>query len=225
MNLLSLVNRLRTECGVSGPSLTTVRNLVGENKRMFEWINSAWVDIQAEKSDWLFMRESLRFELQTQVQFYSAEVLDLGSFSNWKQDSFRISSVGANYADEQLTNYMPYDQFRNLYMYGNMRNTYTRPVVITIDPKKQLGFGAIPNQPYVVTGEYYTAPKELVEETDSPTIPDRFHMMLVYRAMMFYAGYEAAPEVLSRGQAEYIKLMQLLEIDQMVVPTSGPPLA
>lgn len=225
MNLLALTNRLRTECGVSGPSLTTTRNLVGENQRMLEWINAAWVDIQADKSDWNFMREAFRFELMTNVQFYSSTALALPSFANWKQDSFRISSVGANYADEQLTNYMPYDQFRNLYMYGNMRNTFARPVVMTIDPKKQLGFGSIPDQPYVVVGEYFKAPANMIEDTDEPTIPDRFHMMIVYRAMMFYAGYEAAPEVLSRGQTEYNRLMQLLEIDQMPTLVSGAPLA
>jgi hypothetical protein len=50
-------------------------------------------------------------------------------------------------------------------------------------------------------------------------------MMIVYRTMMFYGGYEAAPEVYQRGETEFKRLMNRLEIDQLVVPVSGPPLA
>ena len=50
-------------------------------------------------------------------------------------------------------------------------------------------------------------------------------MAIVYRAMMYYAGYEAAPEVYSRGELEFKRLMNRLEIDQITTPVSGPPLA
>jgi hypothetical protein len=49
--------------------------------------------------------------------------------------------------------------------------------------------------------------------------------MIVYRAMMFYAGYEAAPEVYQRGELEFKRLMNRLEIDQLPDMVSGPPLA
>jgi len=50
-------------------------------------------------------------------------------------------------------------------------------------------------------------------------------MAIVYRAMMYYAGYEAAPEVLSRGDFEYRRLYSRMEIDQLPTIVSGPPLA
>lgn len=230
MTFLELVNRTRVECGVSGAStpLTTVLGVTGEAARIAAWVNSAWQDIQTSREDWQWMRVPVEFNLVTQQQVYTpAQAGVAATLANWKRDSFRCSSVGQNYQDEQLMNWMEYTTFRNLYQYGRMRTTYARPVVITIVPgvNKSLGFGAIPDQPYVITGEYYTLPTTFTLDTDTPTFPDRFHMSIVYRAMMFYAGYEAAAEVYQRGELEFKRLMNRLNIDQITTPVSGPPLA
>lgn len=230
MDYLALVNRARVECGVSGARtpLTTVQNLSGESLRMASWVNSAWVDIQTSKEDWQWLRAPVEFNTVTQQQTYTPTQAGVGStFGNWKRDSFRCSSVGQNYRDEQLMNYMEYTTFRNLYQYGNMRTTYARPVVVSIVPgvDKSLGFGSIPDQPYVITGEYYQRPLDFAADADEPALPARFHMIIVYRAMMFYGGYEAAPEVYQRGETEFKRLMNRLELDQLTVPVSGPPLA
>lgn len=230
MDFLALVNRARVECGVSGAStpLTTAQGLTGESLRVAQWINSAWVDVQSAHEDWQWMRYPLQFNTVTQQQAYTTTEAGVAStFGNWKRDSFRCSSVGQSYIDEQLLNFMEYTTFRNLYVYGSMRTTYARPVVVGIVPNdKSLAFGAIPDQPYVITGEYYRAPAEMSADTDTPTgLADRFHAMIVYRAMMSYGGYEAAPEVYSRGELEFKRLMNRLEIDQISTPISGPPLA
>lgn len=229
MDFLALVNRARVECGVSGAStpLTTLSGVTGESLRMKQWVNSAWVDIQDAHEDWQWMRYPLQFNTVTQQQAYTTtEAGVAATFGNWKRDSFRASSVGQSYRDEQLMNFMEYTTFRNLYIYGNMRTTYARPVVVSIQPNdKSLVFGSTPDQPYVITGEYYKTASELSADTDEPVIPSRFHMIIVYRAMMYYAGYEAAPEVYSRGEIEFKRLMNRLEIDQITTPVSGPPLA
>lgn len=230
MNYLQLVNRARVECGVSGAStaLTTVQSVTGESARMANWVISAWVDIQTAKEDWQWLRTSIEFNTVTQQQMYTPTQAGVGStFANWKRDSWRASSVGQSYRDEQLLNYMDYTTFRNLYMYGNMRTTYARPVVITIDPDKNLGFGSIPDQPYVIVGEYYVKPVELSADADEPSayFPTRFQMAIVYRTMMFYGGYESAPEVYQRGEFEFKRLMNRLDIDQLPTIISGPPLA
>lgn len=230
MNFLQLINRTRVECGVSGAStpLTSVAGLTGESARIANWVNTAWVDLQTSKEDWQWMRDTFQFNLVTQQQTYTPTEAGVGStFGNWKRDSFRVSSVGQQYKDEQLTNYMDWTTFRNLYIYANMRYTYARPVVVSIDPDKNLAFGSIPDQPYVVVGEYYVAPTEFEAATDAPpgVFPDRFHMLVVYRAMMYYGGYESAAEVYQRGELEYKRLMNRLAIDQLPTVISGPPLA
>lgn len=225
MNLLELVNRTRSECGISGPALTTVQNLTGEAARVRDWLKTAWIDLQASKEDWNFMRKQVDFTLTADQQFYTPAQAGVVDFGNWKRDSFRCSTNGNDYRDEQLMNYMDYTTFRNLYMYANMRTTANRPAVVTIDPKKSLGFGAIPDRDWQINGEYYRKPVEIAQDTDTPDIPDRFHMILVYRAMMYYGGFEAAPEVYQRGSAEFKRNMNWLEIDQLPSLTFGPSLA
>lgn len=227
MNCLQLINRARQECGVTGPDLTTISGLTGESLRFLNWVNAAWVDIQTAHEDWQFLRTPFQFNTVADQWQYSAADADVGStFANWKRDSFRASSVDANYGDEQLLNFMDWNTYRNLYQYANMRNTKARPVVVTIvPPSRDLGFGSIPDQAYVIVGEYYRKPTEFASATEEPDIPPRFHLMIVYRAMMFYAGYEAAPEVYQRGEMEFKRLMNRLEIDQLPDMVSGPPLA
>jgi hypothetical protein len=225
MNLLQLVNQTRVECGVSGPTLSSAQNLTGESARILAWVQQAWIDVQTSKEDWLFLREPFEFNTVAQQWEYTPANAGLTNFGNWKRDSFRASSVNNLYRDEQLMNYMDWTTYRNLYRYANMRNTYARPVVVSITPNKDLAFGSTPDQAYTVNGEYYTQPVTLSADTDIPGIPDRFQMIIVYRAMMYYAGYESAPEVLSRGDFEYRRLYSRMEIDQLPTIVSGPPLA
>jgi hypothetical protein len=228
MDYLELINRTRIECGASGAStpLFSVTGLTGETARIANWVNSAWVDIQTAHEDWQFMRESFEFNTVAQQQAYTKSDAGVAAtFGNWKVDSFRASTVGQNYADEQILNLMDYDTFRNIYMYGSMRTTYQRPVVVSVKPNKDLLFGAIPDQAYVISGEYYRSPVRFTSATDSPDIPARFQMMIVYKAMMYYGGYDAASEVYSRGLQEFNRLMSRLEIDQLPIITNGPPLA
>ena len=225
MNLLQLVNQARVECGVSGPALTTTVGQSGESGRMVAWVVQAWTDIQTSKEDWLFMRESFDFNTTANVWEYSPTDAGLTDFGNWKRDSFRCASDLTLFRDEQLLNYMEWTTFRNLYRYANMRNTKARPVVVSIMPNKDLAFGSTPDGVYVIDGEYYTQPVTLAADSDTPLLPARFHMAIVYRAMMYYAGYEAAPEVMARGDFEYRRLYSRMEIDQLPTLISGPPLA
>jgi hypothetical protein len=226
MTFIELVNRLRVECGVSGPALSTAQNLTGESARMANWINAAWTDIQTSRDDWQWLRAESTFNTTAQQQFYTATEAGIGStFANWKRDSFRCSTVGENYADEQIINFLDYAEFRNLYMYGNQRTTYTRPVIVTVAPDKKVGLGSTPDKAYVIGFEYYQKPVTLSADADEPALPTNFHLIIVYRAMMYYGGYEAASEVYQRGEAEYQRLYQRLLVDQMPPITTGPPLA
>lgn len=227
MNFLQLVNRTRQECGASGGStpLGSAQNQLGESKRFADWVNAAWLDIQTSKDNWDWMREEFQFTLTPQKQTYTATEAGVGSsFGNWKVDSFRLASQ-VDLVDEQLLNFLEYATFRNLYQYGSMRTTYSRPVVMTVTPGKDLAFGAVPDLAYIAVGEYYRAPASMTSDTTPPDLPERFHMAVVYRAMMYYGGYESAPEVYQRGEMEFKRLMNRLEIDQLPTLVSGAPLA
>ena len=111
--------------------------------------------------------------------------------------------------------YLDYEWWRDGYQVGAMRTTQSQPMVVTITPAKAIGLGPTPAAGYTVTGDYYRVPTELAADLDVPALPVRFHMLIIYRAMMFYGASEAAAEVYQEGKAEYEKLLRRLNLNQM----------
>jgi hypothetical protein len=84
--------------------------------------------------------------------------------------------------------------------------------VVAVGPDQSLNLGPPPNGLYTVTADYFVAPSLLVLDTDIPAgLPARFHLLIVYRTMMKYAGYESAPEVYQRGSEEHGRMYARLQ--------------
>jgi hypothetical protein len=223
MNLLSLVQRLALECGVSGTIASTV-GLEGSQARLVTWVNQAWTEIQTKHDDWDFLRSSNILGLGasfTTVAGQSSYPLGTGAgtcgvpasgFGKWDTETFRDYTTTVGYRNETHLDWIPYDVWRNSYMFGAMRSVQTRPVAFSVGPDKSICLGPPPNDQYTITGDYFIAPTSMSSDTDTPTgLPERFHMLIVYGAMMMYAGYESAPEVWQRGSQQYRKVMSELE--------------
>lgn len=231
MNYLALSQRLALECGVSG-TLTTTVGQVGSLGRIVAWVGQAWTEIQTRRDDWEFMRSSnllgagMSF---TTVSGTASYPLGTGAgtcgvaasvFGKWALGSFRTYATSAGVSSETYLDDVPYDNWRNSYMYGAMRSVTTRPVAIAIGPDKSICLGPPPNALYTVTGDYYIAPTSMSADTDTPTgLPAQFHMLIVYKAMEYYGAYEAAIEVSQRGAMSYARMAAQLE--STYAPTIG----
>ncbi len=154
------------------------------------------------------------------------------SFGKWDEETFRCytTSIAASGGigigaigempigggvplDEIFMDCIDYDIWRNAYMLGAMRAVQTRPYVFAIGPDKSINVGPPPNGLYTITGDYWTAPTLMVLDTDVPVgLPTRFHLLIVYDAMLKYGEYEAATDVMERAQRERNKLMRKLEV-------------
>lgn len=121
--------------------------------------------------------------------------------------------------------YIEYDFWRDGYEFGALRQTQTRPTVITITPNKSIGLGPFPISGYTVLGDYYRVPTEMSVNTDTPTLPTQYHMAIVYRAMMSYGAFEAASEVYQRGEMEFNKMIRRVLADRLPEITAGSALS
>lgn len=235
MNFLQLVNLARTEAGVAGGDLTTLQgSLSAEAARFKSWVANEWIRVQSKHPDWDFLRFTGEFNTVANQASYTpqqAKATSDGTVSgtailgNWKRNSFRVSTAGQSYQDEMLCGFMPWDQYRNLYQYGNMRSERSRPVVFSIDPQKNLWFGIIPNGAYTIVYEFFRTPITLSGDADTPAMPDRFHELIAYKALRAYGIFMAAPEVIGRADSQISLMEPQLAADQLPVITSGPPLA
>ncbi|MBV8666740.1 MAG: hypothetical protein JO269_09670 [Burkholderiaceae bacterium] len=226
---LQLVNQLRQEAGVSGSDLTTTVGVTGEQLRLVNWINAAWMDVQQIHTDWNWLRFPFSFQTNTVTNQQSYNpITDVGLtlFGDWKKDSLRIYTTSIGYSNEMILPFATYDEFRNLYMYGSARTNYMRPSLYSIDPQKNIVLGGPPDLfGYTIDGEYYKVATQLVNDTDVPTLPVQYHKMIVWKALEHYGLYEGAQECIARAKQEYKTMLYRLDLNQLPTPSYGPQLA
>lgn len=230
MNFLALFQRAKRKCRVTGTIPTTVVGQNEEFSRVIAFVNEAWMDLQLEKPDWKWMRQSMTFPtVNLQSTYTLAQIESTGTnfsnFGNWELDTFRVytTSVGTN--DETPVSWMSYDLWRDTYQIGATRNTASRPNQFTTTPTLGIGLGVTPAAGYTVSGDYFKVATEMVADTDTPLLPSQFHMAIVYRAMMFYGVSESAPEIYDEGNAEYTRMRRRISRHQLPTMGTGRPLA
>jgi len=205
MTFLELCEALRRECSVAGDGPSTVISQTGEYLRLVEWIKRADKEIQGKYVDWNFLwaQTTLATIASTQDYTLPAEVGKVDVDNVY----ITVSSVMSQ------MDYLPWEDYDPTESYGSNRDPYE----FTILPNGKLRCLPTPDDAYTITYNYWLKPAELDDTDDDAesVIPSQYHDLIVYRAMMFYANYENAPEVMAQGGQGYGELMQQLEQDQL----------
>lgn len=211
---LELCQRASIECGVAG-TLTTTVNQTGSLGRIVNWVADSWSDVQCDTDEWEWMRSSnilgagISFATVLGQKSYPLGTgagtvgVAVDDFGKWDRTTFRVQTTSAGVGSQTYLADIPFDAWRDGYMFGAQQDARSRPVVSAIGPDQSINLGPPPIAGLTVTGDYWVAPSEMVADSDVPTgLPRRFTMLIVYFAMQKYAGYEAAPEVMDRGVRE-----------------------
>lgn len=231
MQYLDLVNTLRRRCGIQGPALTagTFAAAVGDNLNAVTWVADAWDEIQARSEFWHWMRKDFSFASTAARTYYlptaAAPDANISDWAKWHVDTLRVYDPAVGRSTEQWLIDWDWEDWRNSYDFAlGMPND--RPTVFAVRPRDHaLALGPTPNKVWQITGEYQSAPVRLTGATDVPGMPSKFHMLVVYRAMLMYANLYAAPEVQLEGQRGINLWMPMLERDQLPEISLGDPLA
>ncbi len=226
MNFLQLAQRLRQEAGASGNGPAAVTGVTGESKRLVDWINTAWLEIQGLHDTWDFMREQFSFEVPQDTGQISPDAAGITDFRYWHRDTFRSQRTAIGIQDEQWLVEWEYQTFRNTYRFNLQRELEGRPVVFAVFPNgKDVMFGPLTDEQYTVIGEYQRKPSSLVAETDEPDLPEHLQMAIIYKALEYYGYFESAGEVVSRAQKQYTAIKAQLEREMLPSIYLGDPLA
>lgn len=213
MTFLQLVNSLFELADISNTPLTTVQSVTGVNLRAKNWIKQAWIDIQNLHDDWLFLRSDFSFVSSTS-QSYATTTIGDTSLRKYDMESVRMYLTASGVDDEQYLIPQDWEAFRNVYLYGARQSG--RPNSFAVDPAtKTLYFNSIPGTGYTTAGYYWTKPIALSADADVPACPSEYHMAIVYRAMLKYAGFESAAEAKQEAIENYASLMSALSQDQL----------
>lgn len=218
MNFLQLVQRLHSESVRSTALPTTVATTDVRHLRLVNKIKDAWRNLQSER-DWKWMRATLDATLTADQQTYSGLELGASNFGRWRKedDTYNVYSYidGAPNAIWTL-NYWNLDDFRFQFVYRVLGAT--TPIAWTFDESNNLIVGPKPALAYKLRIEYWKEPVELEEDADSPDMPERFHMALVWRALKDSGLDDAAPEQITKAENNYTEVYDKLLRDQARLP-------
>jgi hypothetical protein len=201
MNYLELCQTVRREAGVSGNGPASVIGQAGEYRRITEWVADAWVDVQ-NVHRWLFRIADLAFDTVPGQAIYTPGDLNLTDLIDYKltgvDDVLFLSGAPLEVLE--------YSYFR--------RHTLPRadltghPTLVTVDGDRALRLYPIPDAVYPARGEYWRRPQRLADNSDTPQgLDPALHRVIVYRALMLYARYEAASEIYQDAEINYQRLL------------------
>jgi hypothetical protein len=236
---LQLCQRLRQETGLTSASASTPTTVVaqsGQLKELVDWAASAYTDIQTRHHNWRWLRHRFTFNTTASDDTYAyGDVTDstsgiaIARFSRWWElDDDGYSNVktyltSGVVSGEHYLNFLPWNAFRDMYKRGTQNNN--APVHFTVDPQNQILLGPKPDAIYTVTGEFQRSAQTLALDADTPEMPADYHMLVVWNALLDYAGKVAAPEVFTRAQAKASPILRMLEVNQLPEISFGGTLA
>jgi hypothetical protein len=201
MNYLELCQTVRQEAGISGTGPHTVANQGGEMRRVVDWVRKAWTDIQ-NAHRWTFRVAEFTFDTQIGVRAYLPSDIGAPDLLDYKlfgpHDALALEGTPLEV--------MPYGDFRVAFLLGTAASG--RPRVAAPDNSKRLLFEPVPDAAYPVAGEYWRRAQSLSIDADEPLGLDAsLHEIIVYRALMLYARFEAASEIYQDAEINYNRLL------------------
>lgn len=211
MNYLESVKRLKREAGRSaGGIITSLTDLSEDDQMLAEAVAEAWLELQRRPHGWSWMRRELAGVTVADQASYTAAELDAtaGDFGRWLPPA----TEGYNVLVRRLTEptgpwalrFMPWEKFRVSFVLSAAAPG--QATFYSISPDDRLWLGPTSTEALSLFAAYYTAPQQLLAETDEPNIPAEYHMINVWRALMEVASFDAAPEVFTRAASNFANI-------------------
>lgn len=211
---LELVQDLARQSGTlaGGTTIASVAGVTGRADKLVNWIASAWTDIQNQR-DWNWMKAEYTSALAVGTKRYTYSSFSLTRFRKWVTDTpfwlpVTLYDDDIGVSDEAPLTQIPYDLWRTKYDRGTQTNS--RPVEYAISPANEMCFGPVPNDDYVVKGEYWKSAQVLSANADTPEMPSDLHKIIVYRAMVLMGESDESASTIQVAQNEYRRMFHNL---------------
>ncbi len=222
MDYLSLCKAVASDAGtIAGfNSIGSVNALSGRAAQLVGWVRDAWIDIQNERNDWIWMRR--RFgpaALVVGKNDYTASDLGVDRLGVWLGDrpNYRTFTIydpapERGPAHESPMTQISYDAWME--RWGRGVHDRQQPREWTVSPTRAILVGPTPDKSYVMFGEYRAAPQILTLDNDVPEMPDTYHRVIIPRAIRLASSSDEAWQSLADKTNQYSELRNALVRDQ-----------
>ena len=181
MTYLELINAVLRE--INEVEITTVSTTRGIQTSVKDFINKAQRDIINSEVEWPFTVVSQSFTTTASTAEYNresdAKTIDFDSFT--VQESATTAEKALQYLsfEEYLERYNETDTNPN-------GDAEALPRFVYSTPDNKIGLSPVPDvSTYTVRYYYYQTTSDMSANTDTPTIPERFHGVIVNRARYY----------------------------------------
>ena len=202
----------------------SVLNQTGEMKRIVDWVSAAYEEIQNLHATWRFLRTGFTFSTIYNTQDYTPAAVSLTDLATWAKGD-EVMRIYSSVSDETYLVYCPWNDFRATYIFGTNRTALARPTIYSIRPNNSFSLWALPDAVYTVPGEYYKTAQAMTVDGSSPVFPSRYHIAIVWKALMYYGAYAAADEKYAHGKNQFNAMKSQMELSELEDMDFGEPLA
>lgn len=186
-------------------------------------INSSIREILHSAQEWPFAIVTYTQTLSVGIGQYSFPA----DASNVDWESFYIKILTAINNDPKRLQLLTFDQYTSKYRPNEditAAGGYETPAYVYQTQELKFGVTPIPDAAYVVEYKYWTFPSDLVNDTDTTIIPDRFKNVIIDGAMAYMMLFRSNEQsaVLHRDKFDQgIRMMRRVLMDDPVNITSG----
>ena len=217
---LELVRDVARETGTlaGGTTLASVASTSGRAEKMVSWTRKAWLNIQMERPDWIWMRTEFSSTVLGATIRHAATSFGITRLGAWARDrcgflpySIYDPAIGAS--DETSLAQLDWDSFKAKYLRGS--HDPGRPIEYAISPAREFCVGPTPDQAYSINGEYRIQAQQLLADGDIPECPEEYHGAIVWEAIKLLANSDEALVSVASSLSEYAVARNRLERDQL----------
>ena len=181
MNYLELTNAVLRE--INEVEITNVSSTRGIQSSVKDFINKAQRDIINSEVEWPFTVVNQSFTTTAGTAEYDRE----SDAKTVDYDSFTVQE-SASTAERKLK-YLSFDEYlerRNEADTNPDTGSRALPEYVYKTPDSKIGLSPVPDvATYTIRYYYYKTTSDMATNTDNPTIPERFHDVIVNRARYY----------------------------------------
>lgn len=206
LTFLEAVQRAYRESGIGGSTgPVTVLSQTGRNADFVKWVQTAFEDIQNLRDQWNFAWARGTFTLTSGTDSYDP-VVDFGitlGVAEWVREGAYVYRPASGLSSRLWLSYLEWERFRDL----PIPPVPGFPNVFSVQPDGLVRYYPKPEQTYTAVHEYFRNPQVLAADGDVPRLPDRFHMAIVWKAVMHYATFNKDWSLHDSAEEKYEKVM------------------
>lgn len=212
---------------------TTVGN-TDRLAKIVSWTQQGYNRIQTHRNDWRWLNREGELTVLPNTQrttkaSLTEEGVSVSRFSTWLFDPEHGEGSWSAYETSQgVTNERPlrFEPWHFFYRY-RLRGPVDAnpPVRFSIDNQDRIVVDPVPTTQWTIRCRFKASPQNLAADDDVPEMPDQFHQLIVWRALMFLGQFDESRIQTPMWTEDFYAMLSELVRQQTPKVQLGEPLA